>query len=353
VPAGWVSAASGALGAVESIGSNKNAQATTNANNATAAQVASAQGSMLNQAEQVANQPFQAYTGTLTAPMSGNQQQANTMAANVANQGQAQQDNAAATGLISGVANNGWNAQTAQTYMNPYVQDVNNAATAAANKSYLQNLAQVQTGEAGSGAFGNSRTAIQEGELAGQNQMNVASLTATNNANAYNSAVQTWQADNNTKLQAANAYENAGNDVTNMNSQQISDLLKTGGVAQVISQTGLNNQYNQFLRQQGWSAQQLGSLISAVGTAKGGGGTQQTQAVQSNTANQLLGLGSTIAGLFGGSSYGSSTPSLSGSSSSASLPSNFTGINSNANYGAGQNLALPTYSYPTLSTSGT
>ncbi len=114
--------------------------------------------------------------------------------------------------------------------------------------------------------------------------------------------MKAWGQDNNTKLAAADAYLKAGSDITRMNSEQISDLMKTGGVAQVISQTDLANQYGQFMRQQNWAPDRLSSLISAVGTAKGS--TTQQPKVQSNTANQLLGLGSTVAGLFGGSGSG-------------------------------------------------
>lgn len=306
MPAGWVSAGVAAVGLVENTEANSSAKSAANKNNANAAQLSGAQGTMLNQAESVAQQPFTPYTGTLTAPMSGNQQQASTLASQTATNGVAQGDNAKATDLIGNVAGSTWNTDTAAKYMNPYQTEVNDAAIENANRTYLKNLAGVQTTAAGSGSFGGSREAIQEGELAGQNQLNIGSLTAAGNANAYNEAMSAWQADNKTKLAAADAYEQAGQDVTQMTSSQVSDLLKTGGVSQVISQTDLNNQYQQFMRQQGWSAQQLGPLINAVGTAKGS--TTQTPGVQSNTANQILGLGSTIAGLYGqsaGSSSGS------------------------------------------------
>ena len=307
MPAGWAAGIGAVAGAAEDISNNKAAESASKANAGSVNQLQGAQGAMLTQAQQVAQQPFQAYTGTLTAPMSGNQQQAYGIASQEANAGVAQGDNTAATGLIGQVAGNGWNANTAQTYMNPYISQVNNAADANLNHTYLQSLAQAQTGAAGAGAFGNSREAIQEGELAGQNQLNQATVNSQNLSNAYNTAVNTWQSDNQMKLNAANAYEQAGQDVTQMDNAQISNLLQTGNVAQVIAQTDLNNQYGQFTRQQGWSANQLNSLINAVGTAKGST-TQQPQ-VQSNTANQLLGLGSTIAGLWGGSSP-SGTPTV-------------------------------------------
>jgi hypothetical protein len=274
---------------------------------------------MLNQAETVAQTPYTAYTGQLTAPVSGNQQQGISAASQEANSGVAQADNTAATGLVSGVANSNWNQSTEQKYANPYTQDVTNASLAAENQSYEQSLASNTTNQAGSGAIGGDRAAITNSNLSAQHSLNVGSLTATNNANAYNTAMQAWQSDNATKLNAANAYEAAGQDVTAMNTQDIQNLMQTGGVAQVIAQTNLNNQYQQFENQQNWSAQQLGSLISAVGADKGS--PAQTPAVQSNTANQLLGLGSTIAGLYGGGATGS-TPTYANSAPVGAIPGN-------------------------------
>jgi hypothetical protein len=329
MPAGWVSAGVAVVGAGESIMSNNAAAGTAKANNATSAQIGAAQGTMLNDASTIANTPFTPYTGTLTAPMSGNEQQGYSQASNVANAGQAQADNAKATGQIDAVANNPWNAQTAQTYMNPYTQQVTDNAIANQNKSYLTSLAGLKENAAGSSAFGGGRNAIAESNMASTNAMNIGTLTADSNAKAYDTAFSNWQADNQTKLNASNAYEAAGQDLTNMNSAQISDLMKTGGVSQAINQTDLTNQYGQFMRQQGWSAQQLQSLIGAVGTAKGS--PAQTAPVQSNTANQLMGLGSTVAGLFGGGSTSSSNSSpdaafasggsVSDAATSASAPS--------------------------------
>jgi hypothetical protein len=299
MPAGWVEAGVAVVGAAESMSANNSAKGAAKTNNANAAVVSGAQNTMLNKASDIANTPFTPYSGDLTAPMSGNQQQAYSLASKNANSGQVQGLTDSGTGLIGQVANNGWSADTAQKYMNPYTQDVTNASLAAENKSYLTNLAGLKTNEAGSGAFGGSRAAVGQATLSAQHNMNAGSLTATGNANAYDSAVKTWQADNQTKLAASDAYMKAGEDVTAMNSSQISDLMKTGGVSQVIAQTDLANQYGQFMRQQNWAPDRLNSLVSAVDTAKGS--PTQTPAVQSNTANQLLGLGSTVAGLFGGS----------------------------------------------------
>lgn len=310
MPAGWVSTGVAVVGAGESIMSNNAAASTAKANNANSQQIGAAQNTMLNDAQTIANTPFTPYTGTLTAPMSGNEQAGYSQALNVANSGVAQADNTKATGQIDAVANNPWNAQTAQTYMNPYTQQVTDNAIANQNKSYLTSLAGMKENAAGSGAFGGGRNAIAESNLTATNAQNIGTLTANSNSAAYNDAFQKWQGDNNMKLSTANAYEAAGQDVTAMNSTQIADLMKTGGVSQAIAQTDLSSQYGQFLRQQGWSAQQLQSLIGAVGTAKGS--PAQTAPVQSNTANQLMGLGSTVAGLFGGGSTSASSTAAAG-----------------------------------------
>lgn len=318
MPAAWVGAAGAVVSAGTAVYNSSQQGKATGANNANAQNIDNAQNQMLNQASTIANQPFVSYSGDLTAPMSGNQQQGYTLASNEANQGTAQQDNAQATNLAGQVANNGFSQSTIENYMNPYTQDVTNQALSAENATYLNNLGAQQEKSAQSNAFGGSGNAIENAALTGQHEQTVGNTVAQGNAAAFQSGVQDWQADNQNKLAASNAYETAGQDLTNMDASQVSQLVTTGGVAQAINQTDLSNQYNQFMRQQNWSANQLQDLFTAVGTAKGNGQITAPQA--SNVGNQLLGLGSTIAGLAGGSNMfsGSSTsqPQLSSSESS-------------------------------------
>ena len=314
MPAGWVEAGAAALGAVQSIMGNKAASQAQKLNNQVAQENANAQGTMLNDAQQIANTPFQAYTGTLTAPMAGNEQLGYDLAAkSAAPNGAAATDLTKANSLVDQAAGNSdWNSATAQKYMNPYTQAVTDQALTQANRQYLQDLTGMNERAAQTGAFGGGRNAIEQGELAGQNQLNQADILATGNANAYDSAMRAWNMDNAAKLNAANAYERAGGDITNMNNADISNLMRTGGVSRAVAQTGLNAAYGQFMRQQNWKANQLQPLIQAMGRTKGG--VTQQAPIQSNTANQLLGLASTIGGLFGsGSSPGSGNTSSVGS----------------------------------------
>lgn len=337
MPAGWVTAAAAAVDAGESISANNSAKGAASANNTTNSTVAGAQDQMLNQAESVANQPFVAYTGTMTAPMSGNQQQAYSLAGSNAIEQAGQGDVQQGTNLLA--SEQPWNEATESTYANPYTQDVTNAALANQNKSYLQSMAQLQTGEGASSSFGNSRDAIQEADLTANNTLNVGTTTANSNAASYNAAMSAWQADNSAKTSAATAYMNAGSDITNMNNSDIQDLLQTGGVSQVIAQTDLSNQYAQFMRQQGWSAQQLQSLVQGVGTAKGN--AQVSAPVQSNVGNALLGLGSTVAGLYGGGSPSTtSVPSSISSANNSATNDMISNVDSGNAFGAGDNIQV-------------
>lgn len=249
---------------------------------------------LYSKAEQIASTPYTPYTGTQVAPITGSQQQAITAAQTNANNQVGQTDIGNATALAGGVAGNGWNANTASKYMNPYTQNVTAYAQKQLNQAYgnVQNAADLNA--ASSGAFGGDRAALTKANNAGEYELQSGTLAANNQANAYNSAIQAWQADNNRALGAAQSYQQSGNDITNMNAQQIKDLLATGGVAQATQQMQLNANYNNYLDQRGWAANQLQPLLSATS----GRGTP-AGVTPPNTASDLLGIGSALAGYYG------------------------------------------------------
>lgn len=279
-----------------------------NAQQAATAPLQGAQQDLYNRAETIAGTPYTPYTGTQVAPTSANQNQAITQAQQVANTGTAQADNAAATGLAGQIAGNGWNSATAAKYMNPYTQNVTDVAQQHLNQQYANTLNAQDIAAAAQSAYGGDRATLEKAATTGEYLTTSEQTAAVNQANAYNSAIQTWQADNNRAATAASAYETAGQDITNMNSQQIKDLLATGGVAQATQQMDLNAQYNNYLDQRGWSTTELQPLLNAAGNKATPAGVAPT-----NTASDLLGMGSALAGYFG-SSYNpgsNSTPTIS------------------------------------------
>lgn len=317
MPWGAVQAGLGVAGGIAGLFDSNNQ---TKAQQAAIAPLQNAQSTLYSKAEGIANTPYQAYTGTQVAPITGNQQQALTQAQTVANNGEAQTDVGNAENLAGGVANNGWSSATAAKYMNPYTQAVTDAAQKQLNQQYANTINAQQTGAASSGAFGGDRAALTASNDMGQYLLQSGTLAATNNANAYNSAIQAWQADNQRALGAAQSYQASGNDITQMNSQQIKDLLATGGVEQATQQMNLNANYNNYLDARSWSTQQLQPLLQAAGGKGTPAGVTPT-----NTASDIVGIGSALAGYFGSSYGGSSgTPTIANSAPSTDLTNSIT-----------------------------
>ena len=288
----------------------------TKAQQAAIAPLQNAQSTLYSKAEGIANQPYQAYTGTQVAPITGNQQQALTQAQTVAGNGQAQSDVSNAENLAGQVAGNGWDAATAAKFMNPYQSAVTDIAQRQLNKEYANTINAQNAQAASSGAFGGDRAALTNMNTQQNYLQTSADTAAKGQADAYNSAIQTWQADNNRRLGAAQSYQASGNDITQMNSQQIKDLLATGGVEQATQQMDLNAKYNNYLDARGWSTQQLQPLLQAAGGKGTPAGVTPT-----NTASDILGIGSALAGYFG-STYGSGSsgaPTIADSAPSAGL----------------------------------
>ena len=303
MPAGWVQAGVAVIGAGESIAANQAAGKAAEKNAAYNESNQQAGETLNTKAMDVANQPFVAYDKPMTAPLSGNQRSAIDTAKSFANSDIPQADNASATGILNSIENNPWSADQANKWTNPYTEQVINPALAQSNKSYLENLSKLNANGA-PGSFGNGRNAVMASNLTAAHNLDDASLTANLSSTAYDKALSGVPNDQKTKLATAAAYEAAGQDITKMTGEQIQSLLATGNVEQVTNQAGMSAQYNEFIRQQGWSANQLNPLISAV---KGGSANTNVQAKPaSNVANQLLGLGSTLAGLWGGGASGGS-----------------------------------------------
>lgn len=275
----------------------------------------------LSRAQDLVKRPYVKYEGERVAGLSGNEQQAGFLAKNSVDESQ---------GLVrKGVGQldqmSDWNSQTRDKYMNPYTSGVTDVALRNENKAYLQNANALKAKSASMGAFGGDRATMLESQLDKSHLQTVGDITATGNDQAYKEAVSTWQADNNRRIASSEAYRAAGNDLTNMTSQQISDLMRTGGAGRAIDQLNLDVKYSDFVENRDWETNNLQPLLQLVGAARGntGGGAVGT----AGNAGQVIGAISAIAGFFGG---GSSAPKAYGGTGagggSYTSPSTYSGM---------------------------
>lgn len=255
-------------------------------------------------AQTIADRDYEAYTGDRVADLSENEQQAYNLAGTENKQGLEYAQKAG--NLIGEVDDSDFSGETINKYMNPYVEGVVNQSIKKANLAAAEKTNELKGQAASRGAFGGARQSLLEGQAEKSRLETVGDITTSGYANAYQSAIDTWKADNSRKLSAAQAYQSVGNDITKMNSQQVQDLLATGGTARALEQLELDTDYNAFIEERDWDANNLQYLISALGASKGNSDASSYLQNTSSNAGQVIGAVSAIAGFFGKSSSGNS-----------------------------------------------
>lgn len=282
---------------VAATGATVNQKMAANAAGKGAGPITQAQNDLYGKAEDIASTPYTPYAGQQVADLSANQVKAVGQANNETTNNEAQDYINKAGAQADFIAGNEWNTATADKYMNPYTQDVTDIALKQESQAYQNQVNANNSSAASAGAFGGDRAALTNVGTAGQHLQAQGNIQAEGNANAYASAIQAWQADNQRAGAAATSYQNSGNDITNMNASQIKDLLATGGADQAVQQMKLSTGYNNYLDARNWATNQLAPLESAVGRTPTLAATQPT-----NYASDLVGVGSALAGYFGSTS---------------------------------------------------
>lgn len=309
------------------------------------------------QAENLSNQPYLPYTGQRLAGQSG----ATTQAYNLTNQlagagqdqvgyasdnyGQANSSFGQASNAVAGANANvpsnvtaqGWNDQTAQQYMNPYVQQALDPQIQYMNQQFQQQQAQRDSTAAQEGAFGGSRAAlVNQAAQQGQNNT-IAQTVGQGYLNAYNTGMSGFEQDASHNLSAQEANQQAGltsnaqqlqgaQDLTaigqglnstaagqaalgqqqqNMLGTGINALYNAGQSQQNYTQQGLDIGYNDFQNQQNYPYQQLNYLSGIINGFNVPASTTTTSYTPTNPVTQLAGAGLGLSGILGNTKTGS------------------------------------------------
>jgi hypothetical protein len=268
---------------------------------------------MLAQGQALANQPYQAYTGQLTAGTSPLQQQAFNQAANLqvpSSIGQAAQtaqnisQQAQNLGYSPATFGNQFTApsayqagtfdtdmfgtQQAQQYMNPYLQQALDPQLAEARRQSQITQAQNAGKLTGAGAYGGGRQAIMDAETQRNLGTNLANITGQGYATAFDKAQAAFNADQARRLQA----------------QQAGEQSRQFGAGQAMTGAQLGAQYGLAGQQATEASRQFGANygLQGLNTALQGAqtqgqlGTAQNQAGLANLS-ALSGLGTTQRGI--------------------------------------------------------
>lgn len=235
--------------------------------------------SMLAKGEALANQPYQAYGGPLTAGQSGLQTQAFQGLAGLTVP-TAQMGGFTPTSFTSG--------STAQDYMSPFMNAALEPQIAEAQRQAEIQRVQNASRLGKAGAFGGSRQAIMESE--GQRNLlrNLADIYGTGMQQAYTQGMGQFNAEQNRQMQAAQQAQQQA--IQNLTAQ------RTGGAEQRdIEQQGIAADIAQFREERDYPYKQVQyaqSLLQGLPIS-----TQSYQYAEPSTLSNVMSGASGILGL--------------------------------------------------------
>ena len=207
----------------------------------------------------------------------------------------------AATGLTGTGAGTG--AGSIQSYMSPYQSDViDTALTEFDRQAQAQKATQAAQALGIPGAFGGGREGVLQAQYQSESDRNRAALQANLLQSGFQQAQAARQADLKNQLGISQQQATLGGGMQNLAQQQISGLGRLGGVQQAQSQAVLDAQRQAAQTQAYEPYQRLGTYGSGVASLISGypGSTQIQQTPQASPLQTALGVGTGLAGIYGG-----------------------------------------------------
>lgn len=229
------------------------------------------QQSVFERANTVSQQPFEAYTGQRIADLSQLQNAAITQAQTNLGQFGASGVIPQAQQMVSNAANISsmqFTPQMAQQYMNPYTQQVTNAAIRNLQEQSALASQQQRAQAVQSGAFGGTRQGVQEAVLQAETAKKAGDITAQLQGQAFQDAAARFAQDRASaasgQLQAAQAIPALQAQLGQIGLQEAAAASQFGGLQQAVQQQKLLEDYRDFIEKQGYESGQLGFLSSIL-----------------------------------------------------------------------------------------
>lgn len=268
-----------------------------------------------NIAASIASTPYPTYNGQLIADFTPQQTQGMSMAGQAAT---AYQPDLNTAQNMTAASTQPWNTQSAEQYMSPYAQ----AALAPQIEAEQMGLGQQQMATNASateaGAFGDARNGVANSLNNFYGDQSLANIEATGMNSAYTTGLGAYQTAQGQLQSAAGQMGTDAGLQQSLGETGAGSLYNAGTQQQELNQQQLTESYNNFLNQTNWANTMLGVTESALSNSPYDM-TGYTSLAPSNAAASNLGAFSSLAGLLGGGSSGSTTPSIFGASSDIRL----------------------------------
>lgn len=246
-----------------------------------------------NIAKSILDQGFVPYTGQLTAPLSQNEKAASNLVATTAASGNPYLSTTeqALTGAgqapaysydFSTVVDPNGPLGAISDYMDPYLAQVLAPTLRQIGISGAQARQGINANATAAGAYGDARHGVVEGAQLKNQAQQEQDATAQGFSSAFNNAMTNRQQDLSRYLttqqsqqsadeQALNRLRQSGIDLTGLDQSTIARALglstalgTTGANERSVDQASNDAQYQQFLRQQGWTNDEIAFLTSVL-----------------------------------------------------------------------------------------
>lgn len=214
------------------------------------------------------------------------------------NLGQNQYSTDAATGLAS-LSGQTFDQNAAQQYMNPYMQSVVDIQKREAQRQSGIQGTQQQAGAAQAGAFGGSRDAILRAERERNLGQQMGDIQAQGSQAAFTNAQNQFNTQRQMGLQGYSALGSQGQNLYGQTTGNLGIQNQMGTQQQQGAQNLLNVGYQNYTNEMNDPYKRIGFMSDIVrGSPMSGLGSTVYQA-QPSTLNQVAGLGTAAAGLYG------------------------------------------------------
>jgi len=261
---------------------------------------------LFERAEGVTTEPFQRYEGQRLAEVTPQQKAAYQGVEDLV--GGFKPYIATADVLTSQAAQQSTDPMAVASRMNPYQQSVIDIQKREALRDAEKLQQQIGASAVGAGAFGGSRQALQETELARQTGQRLADIQAVGSQQAYQQALNQLAADRAASLAAGQQFAGLGTTQQQLGLAGLGALETVGQTRQAQQQRPLDIAYEDFARETTFPSQQvqqMSSVLRGFNLPTSTYATTQTQQAQPGFGQQLLGYGSGALGLYGaGKTFG-------------------------------------------------
>lgn len=250
-------------------------------------------------AQQIAAKPYQEYSGPTVAGPSQTTTDAYDFFKGTMGTGTTQYNEA--NDLFSR-AGQGILGLDRDAYMNPYINEVENMALAALDKSRQQALMSNSDAAIAAKAFGGSRHGVVDAITNAETAEKAGLLSADLRKQGFDTASGLMQQDIQNMLAGGQGLLQGGAALEEQRGRDFSGLLGIGQQEQLQDQRELDDAYNRWREEQDHDINQLNILLSSLGMSPYGK-TEQTEKTQSggggtDFAQMGLGILSLLFGLF-------------------------------------------------------